>query len=148
MITWQEIDDALGAAVSAALKAAGLPAARVRDDVTKPLRRRSYRIDVGQTDGMGTDCYAETGCNVEIYFYPQDGTRPRDELLTAAEAIRAALREGVAVQGVWLTPEDGITADADGETLAVLLRLEWIETAGETGEMMEEMEWTERTGGV
>ena len=118
MIRWKEIDDALGAVVSAALGAADLPAGRIRDDVKTPLVRRSYRIDVGQTDGMGTDDYAETGCDIEIYFYPADGTRPRDELNTAADAIRAALREGVTVQGVVLIPEDDITCDADGETLA------------------------------
>ena len=117
MIHWKEIDDALGAVVSAALKAANLPAVRERKDVKAPLVRRSYRIDVGQTDGMGT----------------------RDELNTAADAIRAALREGVTVQGVVLIPEDDITCDADGETLAVMLRLTWIETAEETGEFMEEM---------
>jgi len=61
MIHWKEIDDALGAVVSAALKAANLPAVRERKDVKAPLVRRSYRIDVGQTDGMGTDDYAETG---------------------------------------------------------------------------------------
>lgn len=68
MIRWKEIDDALGAVVSAALKAANLPAVRERKDVKAPLVRRSYRIDVGQTDGMGTDDYAETGCDIEIYF--------------------------------------------------------------------------------
>ena len=117
MIRWKEIDDALGAVVSAALKAANLPAVRERKDVKAPLVRRSYRIDVGQTDGMGTDDYAETGCDIEIYFYPADGTRPRDELNTAADAIRAALREGVTVQDVVLIPEDDIACDADGETL-------------------------------
>ena len=122
MIRWKEVDDALGAVVSAALKAANLPAVRERKDVKAPLVRRSYRIDVGQTDGMGTDDYAETGCDIEIYFYPADGTRPRDELNTAADAIRAALREGVTVQDVVLIPEDDITCDADGETLAQSLQ--------------------------
>ena len=152
MIQWKEIDDALGAVVSAALKAANLPAVRERKDVKAPLVRRSYRIDVGQTDGMGTDDYAETGCDIEIYFYPADGTRPRDELNTAADAIRAALREGVTVQDVVLIPEDDIACNADvmdtywtaflnadGETLTVMLRLTWIETAEETGEFMEDM---------
>ena len=55
------------------------------------------------------------------------------------------------VQDVVLIPEDDITCDADGETLAVMLRLTWIETAEETGEFMEEMvygqEVTGRAGG-
>ena len=40
MIQWKEIDDALGAVVSAALKAANLPAVRERKDVKAPLVRR------------------------------------------------------------------------------------------------------------
>ena len=46
MIGYKEIDDALGAVVSAALRESNLPAMRVRDDVRKPLPRPSYRIDL------------------------------------------------------------------------------------------------------
>lgn len=141
MIRWTDIDNALGAAVSAALKAAGLPAARVRDDVTAPLVRRSYRIDVGQTEHSGGEDWDECVCDAEIYLYPADGTRPRDELNTAADALGAALREGVDVQGVRLIPDGPVACDADGEVLAVLLTLMWTESAEETGEMMEELEY-------
>lgn len=89
-ITWQALDDALGAAVS------------------KALRR---------------------------------------ELLTAAETLRASLGEGIDIGGVWLYPEDGIETDASDGVLAAMLRLEWIETAGEPeGEPMEELEYN-NTGG-
>ena len=92
MIRWKEIDDALGAVVSAALKAANLPAVRERKDVNGDLWCGAVTaLDLGQTDGMGTDDYAETGCDIEIIL-SRDGTRPRDELNTAADAIRAALR--------------------------------------------------------
>ena len=118
-ITWQALDDALGAAVSSALREAALPALRVR-----------------------TAEYAERGAEVEIYYYPKDAHAPRNELLTAAEALRAALGEGIDIGGVWLYPEDGIETDASDGVLAAMLRLEWIETAGEPeGEPMEELEY-------
>lgn len=83
---------------------------------------------------MGTDDYAETGATSRFIFIRRRHA-PRDELNTAADAIRAALREGVTVQDVVLIPEDDITCDADGETLTVMLRLTWIETAEETGDL-------------
>ena len=92
MITWKDLNNALGALVSQALKDAGLPAERDRQDVSKPVVRRSYRIDLTTTDGMGTDDYAETGADVEIYFYPANSRRPRDEVQEAAQALRCALR--------------------------------------------------------
>ena len=130
-ITWQELDDALGAAVSKALREAALPALRVRDDTEKPLPRPSYRIDLAVADETRTAEYAERGAEVEIYYYPKDAHAPRNELLTAAEALRASLGEGIDIGGV----------------LAAMLRLEWIETAGEPeGEPMEDLEYN-NTGG-
>ena len=129
-ITWQALDDALGAAVSSALREAALPALRVRDDTEKPLPRPSYRIDLAVADEARTAEYAERGAEVEIYYYPKEAHAPRSELLTAAEALRSSLGEGIDIGGVWLYPEDGI------------------ETAGEPeGEPMEELEYSNNTGG-
>lgn len=87
------------------------------------------------------------GAEVEVYYYPKDAHAPRSELLTAAEALRASLGEGIDIGGVWLYPEDGIETDASDGVLAAMLRLEWIETAGEPeGEPMEELEYN-NTGG-
>ena len=87
-----------------------------------------------------TDCAATQACDIEIYFYPADGTRPRDELNTAADAIRAALREGVTVQDVVLIPEERhFLRRRRRDAAGIMLRLAWIETAEETGEFMEEM---------
>lgn len=147
-ITWQELDDALGAAVSSALREAALPALRVRDDTEKPLPRPSYRIDLAAADEARTAEYAERGAEVEIYYYPKDAHAPRRELLTAAEAVRAALGEGIDVGGVWLYLENEIETDASDGVLAATLRLEWIETAGEPeGEPMEELEYNDNPGG-
>lgn len=147
-ITWQALDDALGAAVSSALREAALPALRVRDDTEKPLPRPSYRIDLAVADEARTAEYAERGAEVEVYYYPKDAHAPRNELLTAAEALRSSLGEGIDIGGVWLYPEDGIETDASDGVLAAMLRLEWIETAGEPeGEPMEELEYNNNTGG-
>lgn len=142
MIGYKEIDDALGAVVSAALREAELPAMRVRDDVRKPLPRPSYRIDLTVSDDTRTSDYAERGAEVEIYYYPKDTDAPQRELLVAADALRAALGEGVDVAGFRLFTAEEIGSDAGDDVLAVTLRLEWIETAEEpVGEMMEELEY-------
>ena len=78
MITWQEIDDAIGRIITESLNAAGYPAARIRNDVSEPVARRSYRIDLSNTDDMGTEIYAERGMDIEIYYYPQEKERPKD----------------------------------------------------------------------
>ena len=114
----------------------------MRDDTEKPLPRPSYRIDLAAADEARTAEYAERGAEGEIYYYPKDAHAPRNELLTAAEALRAALGEGIDVGGVWLYLEDEIETDASDGVLAATLRLEWIETAGEPeGEPMEELEY-------
>ena len=60
MITWKDLNNALGAVVSQALKDAGLPAERDRQDVSKPVVRRSFRIDLTATDGMGASSCAHS----------------------------------------------------------------------------------------
>ena len=137
MITWTDLNNALGAIVSQTLTEIGLPAERDRQDITKPVTRRSYRIDLTATDGMGTDDYAETGVDVEIYFYPAKADRPRDEVQAAAQALRCALRPGIPVCGVVLEIADTIETDMTDGVLALMFRVDWVETAEETGEYME-----------
>ena len=137
MITWKDLNSALGTIVSQALQDAGLPAERDRQDVRKPVVRRSFRIDLTTTDSMGTDDYAETGVDVEIYFYPANSSRPRDEVQTAAQALRLALRPGIPVGGVVLEIAETIETDMSDSVLSLMFRLEWVETAAEEGEPME-----------
>lgn len=139
MITWTDLNNALGAIVSQTLTEIGLPAERDRQDITKPVTRRSYRIDLTTTDGMGTDDYAETGADVEIYFYPANSRRPRDEVQEAAQALRCALRPGIPVGGVVLEIADTIETDMTDGVLALMFRVDWVETAEEAGEPMEEL---------
>ncbi len=144
MITWQEIDDAIGRIITESLNAAGYPAARIRNDVSEPVARRSYRIDLSNTDDMGTEIYAERGMDIEIYYYPQEKERPKDELNEVSQLLKAALRSGVAVSDMQIELSDSIEADVSDGILALMFRLEWIETAEEEGETMNELIFNEK----
>lgn len=139
MITWKKINKALGKVVSETLKEINLPASFIKDDVNKPIARRSFRIDLTNTDDFGTLSYAERGVDVEIYFYPEDKERPRDEINEASQALKAALRTGIFVEDFPIELEDRIEADASGGILALMFRLFWIEIAEEDGEFMEDL---------
>lgn len=137
MITQDDINTALGQTVGAALEAAGLAAEWTRPDTRRPVVRPSYRVDVSSANDMGTDDYAERDVDVEIYYYPRDAEQPRDELARAAETLRVLLRTGVTVGGAVLEVADTVDSDTTDGILALMLRLEWIETAEDEGEPME-----------
>lgn len=139
MITWQQIDDVLGERISSALTEAGYPTARISNDIIKPVARRSYRIDLYSTDDMGTECYAERGMDVEIYYYPQDKERPKQELNEISQLLKVVIRSGILVSGVCLELSEGIEADTSDGVLTLMFRLEWIETVQEEGEHMQEL---------
>lgn len=139
MITWKEIDDAVGGIVSAALTDADLTAARIRSDISEPIARRSYRIDLTNTDDTRTETYAERGMDVEIYYYPQEKERPRDELNDASQVLKSALGGGILVSDVHIELSEGIEADVSDGILTLMFRLEWIETKEDEGEMMEKL---------
>ena len=54
MITWKKINKALGKVVRETLEEINLPAVFIKDDVNKPITRRSFRIDLTNTDDFGT----------------------------------------------------------------------------------------------
>lgn len=139
MITWKKINKALGKVVRETLEEINLPASFIKDDVNKPIVRRSFRIDLTNTDDFGTLSYAERGVDVEIYFYPEDKERPRDEINEASQVLKAALRTGIFVEGFPIELEDRIEADASSGILALMFRLFWIEIAEEDGEFMEDL---------
>ena len=139
MITWKEIDDAVGGIVSAALTDADLTAARIRSDISEPIARRSYRIDLTNTDDTRTETYAERGMDVEIDYNPQENERPRDELNDASQVLKSALGGGILVSDVHIELSEGIEADVSDGILTLMFRLEWIETKEDEGEMMEKL---------
>ena len=139
MITWKEIDNAIGAVVASALHHASFPAVRIRPDISEPIARRSYRIDLSNSDDMGTENYADRGMDVEIYYYPEEKERPRDELNEVSQILKAALRTGICAAGIVIEIDDTIDADASEGVRALMFRLRWIETAAEDGEFMENL---------
>ena len=82
--------------------------------------------------------------DIEIYYYPQEKERPKDELNEVSQLLKAALRSGVAVSDMQIELSDSIEADVSDGILALMFRLEWIETAEEEGETMNELIFNEK----
>lgn len=140
MITTDTLRGLLGALVRRTLEDGGRAATWIRDDAARPLIRPSYRIDVTAADDYGTRDYAERAADVEIYYYPGNTERPRDELADVADRLRAALRAGFDAGTCWIYTSDTIDSDTDDGVLSLLFSVEWVETIGdEDAEPMENL---------
>ena len=91
----------------------------LRTDVPKPAVRPSFKIDVLPVSG-GAAC---------------------DECDEVAEQLLDALGEGFAVGGVWLPLDDTIEVDTSQGVLVAQFGVSWVETAAETGEYMETLNY-------
>ena len=130
--------------IRAALTALILPlvegAKIIRSDVPKPVVRPSFKIDVLPVGGgAACDGVREYEADIDIWYYPKSGDRPRDECDTVAEQLLDTLGEGFAVGGVWLPIDDTIEVDTSQGVLVAQFGVSWVETAAETGEPMEEL---------
>lgn len=142
-ITWQALYTALGRTVKAALAGAGIAAELRQSDIKRPVTRRQVKIDLTDCTASGDDDAAAYSYDAEIYFYPQNAQRPRDECMTAASAIAGALRSGQMVDGLHIPIPDGISTEMVDGVLAASFTLEWLETAADEGEMLETLEMRE-----
>ena len=130
--------------IRAALTALVLPlvqdAAVMRPDEDKPVKRPSFKIDVLPVNG-GTACDGarEYEADIDIWYYPKDAHRPRDECDTVAGQLLDTLGDGFAVGDVWLPLDDTVEVDTSQGVLVAQLGVSWVETAAETGEPMEEL---------
>lgn len=132
--------------IRAALTALILPLAEgakiLRTDVPKPAVRPSFKIDVlPVSGGPACDGAREYEADVDIWYYPKSGDRPRDECDTVAEQLLDALSEGFSVGGVWLPLDDTIEVDTSQGVLVAQFGISWVETAAETGEYMETLNY-------
>lgn len=130
--------------IRGALAALLLPLAQgaevMRPDDKKPLKRPSFKIDVlPVSGGAACDGAREYEAEVDIWYYPKSGDRPRDECDTVAEQLLDTLGEGFAVGGVWLPIDNIIEVDTSQGVLVAQFGVSWVETAAETGEPMEEL---------
>lgn len=114
----------------------------LRSDVPKPAVRPSFKIDVLPVNG-GAACAGarEYEADVDIWYYPPNAQRPRDECDTVAEQLLDTLGDGFEVGGVWLPIDDTIEVDTSQGVLVAQFGVSWVETTTETGEYMETLNY-------
>lgn len=114
----------------------------MRPDDKKPLKRPSFKIDVlPVSGGAACDGAREFETDIDIWYYPRSSDRPRDECDAVAEQLLDTLGDGFAVGGVWLPIDDTIEVDTSQGVLVVQFGVSWVETAAETGEYMETLNY-------
>ena len=132
--------------IRGALAALILPLAQgaevMRPDEDKPVKRPSFKIDVLPVSG-GTACEGarEYEADIDIWYYPKDAHQPRDECDTVAGQLLDTLGDGFVVGGVWLPLDDAVEVDTSQGVLVAQLGVSWVETAAETGEYMETLNY-------
>lgn len=114
----------------------------LRSDVPKPAVRPSFKIDVLPVSG-GAACAGarERELDVDIWYYPRDSARPRDEIDEVIYKLLGALDGGFAAGGVWLLPDEEAVCHADKDVLVIQFSVSWVESAGEDGEPMETLRY-------
>lgn len=134
----KEIRTALAALILPLVEGAKI----MRADAPKPVVRPSFKIDVLPVGG-GAACAGarEYEADVDIWYYPPNAQRPRDECDTVAEQLLDTLGEGFAVGDVWLPIDDTIEVDTSQGVLVAQFGVSWVETAAETGEYMETLNY-------
>ena len=129
-------------AISALIEPLVPGAKSIRTDVPKPAVRPSFKIDVlPVSGGSACDGAREYEADVDIWYYPKSSDRPRDECDEVAEQLLDTLGEGFAVGGVWLPLDDAVEIDTSQGVLVAQLGVSWVETAAETGEYMETLNY-------
>lgn len=114
----------------------------MRTDAPKPVVRPSFKIDVlPVSGGAACDGAREYEADIDIWYYPKSGDRPRDECDAVAEQLLDTLSEGFEVGGVWLPIDDTIEVDTSQGVLVAQFGVSWVETAAETGEYMETLNY-------
>lgn len=114
----------------------------LRSDVPKPAVRPSFKVDVlPVSGGPACDGAREYEADIDIWYYPKSDDRPRDECDAVAEQLLDTLGEGFAVGGVWLPINDTIEVDTSQGVLVSQFGISWVETAAETGEYMETLNY-------
>ena len=110
----------------------------VKTDVRKPVERQGFKIDILPGGGGGA-CggVRERSVEVDIWYYPVNSSRPRDECQEVADALIGALSEGFDAGGVWMIPEDDISCDLTSDVLVCQFSTSWVEEEEENGELME-----------
>ena len=114
----------------------------MRADAPKPTVRPSFKIDVLPVGGgAACDGAREYEADIDIWYYPKSSDRPRDECDEVAEQLLDTLGGGCEAGGVWLPIDDAIEVDTSQGVLVAQFGISWVETAAETGEYMETLNY-------
>lgn len=112
----------------------------IKTDVREPVVRKGFKIDILPSGGGGAcDGARERSVEVDIWYYPVNTARPRDECQEVADALIGALADGFEVDGVWLQPDDNISCDLTSDVLVCQFSTSWVEEKQEDGEPMGEL---------
>lgn len=130
------------AALTALLKQTAPGIQVSKSDTDKPVVRPSFKIDIFPAEGNAA-CGGtrERSVDVDIWYYPENAKEYLEECSEMGERLISALEQGVETGGVYLTPDNTVSLSCAMGVLACQFELSWCESAAETGEMMEALEY-------
>lgn len=130
------------AALTALLKQEA-PGVRVsKSDTDKPVPRPSFKFDIFPAEGNAACGGArERSVDVDIWYYPAEREEYLEECSEMAERLTSVLETGIDTGEIVLVPDDTVSTTISLGVLVLQFALSWCESAAETGEMMENLEY-------
>ncbi len=140
----KELNGAVCALVKEAVKASGLEAELVAEDLSAPFRRPCIKVELEESgDALAIRHRVEQTAAFRIYFFAADQYRPKLDNLAMRQALSAAFRGGIPVGEDTVPVDEGLSFTvADGVlTASMELALDQLYTPGdeEAAERMEEL---------
>lgn len=143
-MTMKELNGAVCALVKEAVKASGLEAELVAEDLSAPFRRPCIKVELEESgDTLAIRHRVEQTAAFRIYFFAADQYRPKLDNLAMRQALSDAFRGGIPVGEDTVPMDEGLSFTvADGVlTASMELALDQLYTPGdeEAAERMEEL---------
>ena len=83
----------------------------------------------------------ERSIDVDVWYYPAERVEYLEECSEMAERLIAAFETGIDTGEIVLVPDDTVSTTISLGVLVLQFALSWCESAAETGEMMENLEY-------
>lgn len=130
------------AALTALLKQTA-PGIKVsKSDTDKPVVRPSFKIDIFPAEeNAACGGTRERSVDVDIWYYPAEREEYLEECSEMAERLTSVLETGIDTGEIVLVPDDTVSTTISLGVLVLQFTLSWCESAAETGEMMENLEY-------
>lgn len=118
-MTLKELNQAVCGLVKEAVKASGLGAELVAEDLSAPIVRPSIKVELEEnSDAQATQSRVEQTATFRVYFFAADRNRPKLDNLAMRQALADAFRGGIPVgedtvpidEGLSFTVTDGVLA--------------------------------------